>query len=197
MKEKNIFKTLINKKTVGMILSLLIIVIVIGIYSYNSRPKVTSTYINSVLSRSSELTSAKLNYKGITEYEDEGIRFINKGNFLMVYKATVRAGINVDEVRSEIDDKNKIIWLTIPKAEIQDVVVDPSSIKYYDEKMALFNFNEKEDANTAQVLVEKDAMKEAANMGVLELANKQSKELLVGILEDSIDKDYTFRFKTL
>lgn len=197
MKEKNIFKTLINKKTVGIILSLLIIVIVIGIYSYNSRPKVTSTYINSVLSRSSELTSAKLNYKGITEYEDEGIRFINKGNFLMVYKATVRAGINVDEVRSEIDNKNKIIWLTIPKAEIQDVVVDPSSIKYYDEKLALFNFNEKEDANTAQVLVEKDAMKEAANMGVLELANKQSKELLVGILEDSIDKDYTFRFKTL
>ena len=46
----------------------------------------------------------------MTKYTDEGISIINKADFTMVYKATVRAGINVDEVEITSDDDKKIIY---------------------------------------------------------------------------------------
>ena len=149
-------------------------------------------YIDAMLEKSSELITAKFNYTGMSEYEDTGIPIINKSDFVMVYKATARAGIDIKKVDVKIDNYKKIIYLTIPKAEVLDVKVDISSIKYFDEKFALLNINEKEDNNKAIALAEEAAKEEIKNIGVLEMADGQAETLIKGILEDAVPKNYDF-----
>lgn len=162
---------------------------------YNGKAEVDSEYVNVLLEKASELTSAKLNYTGMTEYKDTGIPIINKSDFIMVYKATARAGINMKDVKAEVDDKKKIVRLSIPKAEVLDVKVKASSIKYFDEKFSFLNVNEKEDSNKAIELAEKAAEKELKNMGVLEMADEQAEALIKGLLRDAVPDDYKFDIK--
>ncbi|MDO4673193.1 MAG: DUF4230 domain-containing protein [Porphyromonadaceae bacterium] len=162
---------------------------------YNRKPEVDSEYVNALLEKASELTSAKLNYTGMSEYKDTGIPVINKSDFIMVYKATARAGIDMKDVKVEIDNKKKIVNLRIPKAEVLDVKVNAASIKYFDEKFSLLNTNEKEDSNQAIDLAEKDAKKEVKDMGVLEMADEQAEALIKGLLREAVPDDYKFDIK--
>lgn len=162
---------------------------------YNEKAEVNSEYVNALLEKASELTSAKLNYTGMTEYKDTGIPIINKSDFIMVYEATARAGIDMKDVKVEVDDKKKIVRLSIPKAEVLDVKVKASSIKYFDEKFALLNVNEKEDSNRAIDLAEKAAEEEVRDMGVLEMADGQAEALIKGLLRDAVPADYKFDIK--
>lgn len=159
----------------------------------NKQAKVDTEYLNALVTKSSELTTAKLNYTGMSEYTDTGISFINRSDFIMVYKATVRAGIDVKKVEISSNDNEKIVYVKIPKAIIQDVKIDASSIKYFDEKFALFNVDEKEDGNKAIELAEEAAKKEAANMGILKLADEQSATLIKGIIAESIPDEYEIK----
>ena len=58
--------------------------------------------------------------------------------------------------------------------------------------MKLFNVNPKEDANMAQSKAEEEARKEASEMGILEMADKQSEALIKGLLENAVPDDYEF-----
>lgn len=188
-----------KRKTISTIVTLVILaVIALGtfiLFIYNFQAKVDTEYLNALVSKSSELTTAKLNYTGMTKYTDEGISIINKADFTMVYKATVRAGINVDEVEITSDDDKKIIYVSIPKASVQEVKIDTSSIQFFDQGFALFNTDEKEDNNKAISLAEDAAKKEAASMGVLELADEQSATLIKGILANAIPDGYIIEVK--
>ena len=132
----------------------------------------------------------------MSEYKDTGISFINRADFIMVYQANARAGIDVKEVQIETDDISKIIWITIPNAKILDVKVATDSIKYFDEKFALLNVDYKEDANKATALAEQEAIKELESMGILEMANNQAGALIKGLIQDVIPKNYEIKIKS-
>lgn len=154
----NIFRNKIGR-IVSIVLILAIVVTVITVCSYEPEQTLDTTYIIAKLEKSSELTTAKLNFTGISEFKDAGIPFISKSDFIMVYKATARAGIDVKNIKVKPDDTKHIVWLTLPKAEILDVKVDMNKIKYFDEKFSLFNVDAKEDANKANALAEEEAKK--------------------------------------
>lgn len=182
--------------TISRIIAIAVIVgVVLLIVVFNKNDNVDTTYIFAQLEKASELTTAKLNFTGMTEYKDDGVVVLNKSNFKMIYKATARAGIDVNEVKIDVDDFNKVVLLTIPKAKILDVKVDMESIKYFDEKFSLFNFNSKDDANKANAQVEKGAIEEIENMGILEMANNQAEALIKGLIQDSIPKNYKIKVK--
>ena len=155
--------------------------------------KVDTHYVKALITQSSELTSAKFNYTGMTEYTDSGVAVLNKSNFIMVYEATARAGIDVEKVEVKVNDATKTVSLTIPKAEIQDVNVDTTTIKYFDEGFAIANFNQKQDNNKAIAMAKEDAKEEITTSGVLEMADQQSEALIKGILQPAIPDDYTFK----
>lgn len=191
----NILNAKILKKfklIIIVIAAALLAVILVKVFFNNREVKVDTEYIDAMLEKSSELITAKFNYTGMSEYEDTGIPIINKSDFVMVYKATARAGIDIKKVDVKIDNYKKIIYLTIPRAEVLDVKVDISSIKYFDEKFALLNINEKEDNNKAIALAEEAAKEEIKNIGVLEMADGQAETLIKGILEDAVPKNYDF-----
>lgn len=165
------------------------------ICSYEPEQTLDTTYIIAKLEKSSELTTAKLNFTGISEFKDSGIAFISKSDFIMVYEATARAGIDVKDIKVVADDINHVVWLTLPEAEVLDVKVDMNKIKYFDEKFSLFNVDAKEDANKANALAEEEAKKELASMGILEMANDQAEALIKGLIQDVVPKDYEIKIK--
>ena len=174
---------------------IIVAIIAIAIYIYNKNKKIDTTYLTAKLEKSSELTTAKLTFKGIYEYDDEGIAVINKSNFVMVYEATARAGIDVKEVKIEQDDFKPIVWVTIPKAKVLDIKVDTNSIKYLKTDFTLLNTNPKEDANKANSLAEKDAKTEVEQMGILEAADQQAEALVKGLIQDIVPKKYEIQIK--
>jgi len=196
---KKVFGLLLPTKKAKIIASIIVIIIIVGIASFpflnNSKAKVDTTLLINKLEESSELTTVKLNYKGFAKYEDEGVVLLNRANFSMLYKATARIGVDVKKVSVKADDVRRIVYVTIPKAEVQDVKVDASSIEYFDESFAIFNVNEKEDGNKAIALAEEAAKKEIHEMGGLQMADAQAATLVKGILANAIPDDYTIEVK--
>lgn len=194
----DIFKWFLFNK-IGRIIGIICITFIVSfsvfIYLDNKDSSIDTTYIIAKLEESSELTTTKLNYTGMSEYKDSGISFINRSDFIMVYEATARIGIDVKEVEIEVSDFNKTVWLKVPKAKILDVKVDLGKIKYFDEKFALFNVDYKEDANKATLLAEQSAKEELENMGILDMANTQSITLLKELIKDLIPSNYEVKVK--
>lgn len=196
--KKNYFKWLNNlSKKVKIIIGVIIIlgIILFAIFGVNRKPKVDTVFLKQILTKSSELTTAKLTITGLSDYHDEGVYIFNRADFTMCFTSVIRAGINLENVIIDSDPIQKKIFITIPDAEIIDVKVDPNNIKFYGTGFALFNVNEKEDLAKALSLAEQDARKEASNTGILDLANQQSEILVKGILANAIPKGYTMEVK--
>ena len=51
----------------------------------------------------------------------------------------------------------------------------------------MFKVDQKENANKAQALAERDAKKESAKSGILEMADQQSETLIKGILQGCVN----------
>lgn len=155
--------------------------------------KVSAVSIEERLSKCSDLTTARLDYRGIIRYEDGDIQYINKKSFSMIYDAQIKAGIDLSQ--TEVSVSGRKITVTIPKPEIQDIVVDPDSLEFYDEKLALFNWTKKEDTAKAMEYAEEDAEEKAAHTELIKQASEQAKTvittLLVPVTEDS-GEEYTF-----
>lgn len=83
--------------------------------------------------------------------------------------------------------------IKLPKAEIYSVKVDPGTIQYHDEKIALFNSDGKEDSDKAEKMAEKDAMEQARKCGLLENADKNAEVLVKGLLEGDL-QGYSIEF---
>lgn len=191
-------KDLIREKFAKIIIILLIILALIlacSLLFKNKNAKVDTTYIVQKLEKSSELTTSKLTYEGFSKYIDEGYSFINKQDFFMQYSAEVRAGVDVKDIKVEVGSIFNTITITIPKAKILEVKILPESIQYYNEGLALFNFDSKEDAAKAQKLAEEDAKEKVANMGILEMADSQAEALIKGLVQDVIPEGYKLKIK--
>ncbi len=190
-----IFKTKKSKIIGASVVIIVVAAIIAFSFLHNSKETVDTNFLINTLQKSSELTTAKLNYTGLSKFEDSGIAFLNRADYRMIYRATARIGINVDEVKIDSDDNNKIIYVSIPKAQVQDVKVDTTSIEFFDQKFALFNVNEKEDQNKAIALAEEEAKKEINKMGGLKMADDQSAALIKGILANAIPDGYKIEIK--
>ena len=153
----------------------------------------TSETLMSALESSSELVTSKMTMMGCVEYNDEGVPVLTKGDFVMIYKATVKAGVNVKEIKTAIDNSERVVYIYVPDAEILDVKVIPDSVKYYDKSFVLFNGDPMEDSLRAQQQAEDDAKKEALGTGILEAADKQSETLVKGILQ-GVTEGYEMKF---
>lgn len=197
-KTNGILKVLkISKKKALFILSLVVIVIliIIGVKITNTKSTADFTYLNQLLEKSSELTTAKLKITGIENYKDAGAMIINRSDFTMIYTATIRAGVDLKEVKIEPNNITKEIIITMPKAKVFDCHVNQDEIQYFDEKFALFNVDSKEDANKACALAEQDGIREAEQTGILEFAETEAEYVIKDILINAIPEGYNLIIK--
>lgn len=111
------------------------------------KESVTSTLIVSRLRECSDLTTCILEYQDLVKFEQGSIPLITKKSFSMIYKANIRAGVDLSKASVEVT--RNIVTITIPETEVQSIEVDTNSLRFYDERLALFNWNHKEDIASA------------------------------------------------
>lgn len=194
-KFKKLFKNMNKKIKIACGIVIVVLIAIFVMFGINRNSKVDTTYLTELLTKSSELTTAKLTIKGLSEYHDEGVYIFNKSDFTLYYTTTIKAGINLENVKITSDAIKKKIYITIPEAEIFEAKVDTNDIKIYGSGFALFNTNEKEDMAKAISLAEEDAMEYAKTTGILELANEQSETLIKGLLVNAIPSGYTIEVR--
>ncbi len=183
------------KVLIVLVISISILLLVGSIYiKLTVKEKVDSELLIATLEKSSELTTSTLKYKGLYKFKDDGIRILNRSDFIIEYDAIVRAGIDISEVDISSDNLTKTISISIPKARILDVKI--TNVSFMDSKFSLFNTDSKEDAERAKVEAEKDTKEKMTNMGILEMADTQAEALIKGIIQDSIPKGYEIKVKS-
>lgn len=140
----------------------------------------SATSIQEQLSESSELTTSKLDYRGLVRYENGDIDFLTKKGFTMVYDAEVRAGVDLSQASVELNGRS--ITVQLPMAEVQAISIDPDSIEFYDEAFALFNWDNKRDTTEALVLAKQDAEGKVDQVSMIDQANNQAKTVVESLL---------------
>ena len=156
---------------------------------------VSASSIEERLSKCSSLTTARLDHRGMIKYEEGDIPYINKKSFSMIYDAHIKAGIDLSQAKVEVNGKK--IKVTVPAPEIQDIVVSPDSLEFYDEKLALFNWTDREDTAKAMEYAEQDAAAKASQTDILTQASDQAKTVintLITPISDSKDEEYQIEF---
>lgn len=153
--------------------------------------KLSSTSIQEQLTNTSELATAKLDYRGLVRYEQGDISFINKKAFSMVYDAQVRAGVDLSQARVEVSGKT--VTVTVPAPQMLGIEIDPNSLEFYDSTYSLFNWENKQDTAEALKLAQSDAEAKVDQTGMLDQARSQAHTLVENLLApfEQGDRGYT------
>ena len=176
------------KRLLGILIALLVgAALAAGGMTYlhmKAQPKVDAKGLMERLEESSELTVEKNYYTGIAKFSEGSVPLINKNSFSMKYEAEIDAGFRLEEVTIEVSDDQVLV--TVPKAEILSINIDPDSLEFYDNKTSLFKTDRKEATKQALQIAQKDAEKNATRKGLLEEADKRAEVIFKGILEGGV-----------
>jgi hypothetical protein len=77
-----------------------------------------------------------------------------------------------------VHDDTRTISITLPKATLQSVSVDPDSLRFFDTESSLFNSNEVQDTAEALKHAKKSAANKATKSELLQEADKQAKQIV-------------------
>lgn len=176
---------LLKKAIIGIIVAVVLVAVGFGAAMYvnsTSQPsiKLSADTVQEQLSHSSELATAKLEYRGLVTYEEGDIDFINKKKFTMIYDAEVRVGVDLSQAKVEINERD--ITVTLPQAGLLSVSIDSDSIDFYDESFALFNWQNRSDTAEALNLAADDAENKVDQTGMIEEANEQARLVVENFL---------------
>lgn len=172
----------------------IVIIFVVNIFTKRDDPEISNTFISEKLEEVSELTSAELTYNGLASYSDGEIPLLTKKSFKMIYRAEVDAGIDLSEV--EVEVTNSKVKILLPEAEVQDIIVDPDSLEFYDESFALFNWEDRDDTVEALKLAKEDVLENGNIEELKEKAQEQTEMLLAKMLEEFIgDRELVISYK--
>ncbi len=181
----------------ALIAIVLVAVIAAGGYAfwkYKTTEAVTPDILKATLENSSELTTQKLIYEGVVPYEEGKIPILTKDSFLLVYKATVRAGFDVSDTEVKVNDST--VEVTLPAMEVQEITIDPNEIRTYNTSITLVKPDEKESLTEALKLAEADAEEKAASSGLLEAAAENAESVVKGLLKDAVgEKEIVIKHK--
>lgn len=184
-KRKSKGKTaIVLMRTISIVVVAIAVIFVVHAFTKDEEPEITSTFISEKLEAASELTSAKLTYNGLASYSEGDIPLINKKSFKMIYRAEVDAGIDLSEVDIKVTDSK--VRLTLPEAEVLNITVDPNSLEFYDERFALFNWEDRKDTVEALKKAEEDVLKKGNIDELKTKAREQTEVILKGLLEGCI-----------
>lgn len=155
-------------------------ILVANLFQKRKEPKVSTQVITERMTELSELATSQLQYRGIIRYEEGDIPLLTKKGYTMLYDATVKAGVDLKQASVKISGKK--IHVTLPSAEILDISINPDTLEFYDEKNAIFNWENKKDTVTALKLAKEDADKRIDETELLTNANTQAQQLIKSLL---------------
>ena len=117
-------------------------------------------------------------------------------SYMVTYDGSVTAGVDFSRITVERDENRKIIWVTIPEAEIHHVVIDPESFQLISEKSGLGNPLSVEDVNNSLVELKNKARSRAEESGILKNAEINARLLISSFIIQLEGSRYTIRYET-
>ena len=173
------------KVILAVILALVISIGSISAYKYITTPKEESIPLETTLEDAAELTTQKMIISDVFRSTKGEIPLINKNRFLVQYKTTVTAGLDVQKaVIKETDDK---IQISIPHCTVNEdsIKIKSSDLKIYDTNFAIMSID-KEAVMELVAEAEKKAKEKAGSdeYGFLENADKNAKKVIKGMFEN-------------
>ncbi len=146
----------------------------------------TSTVLSKIV-HIQELATVKYNYSGVIGYKDN-FKILNISvpltdkYFLLKYNGYLKAGVDFGKIKVNINGEN--VHVSMPRAQIFDIVIDENSVKVYDESENAFNPIKISDYNKA-LMDEKETMRQdAIKQGVLKDANNQAELAIKSLLQE-------------
>ena len=141
-------------------------------------------YFTQVISYTSNLKLFNLVELGITE-----------SKYLASYDGVVTAGIDFGSIQVKKDTDRGLIEVTLPRASILNVDIDPESFELYTEKEGWGNPISVADYNQSLLELEKNAADRALERGLLERAEENARQVVENFIRGLMDTSaYTIRF---
>ena len=185
------------KVIIAVVLAVVISIGSISAYKYITSPKEESIPLETTLEDAAELTTQKMIISDVFKSTKGDIPLINKNKFLVQYKTTVTAGLDVQKaVIKETDDKIKI---SIPHCTINEdsIKIKSSDLKIYDTNFAIMSIDKEavmELVGEAEQKAKKKA--ESDEYGFLDSADENAKKVIKGMFENVADgKEVTVTFQ--
>ncbi|NMB27403.1 MAG: DUF4230 domain-containing protein [Tissierellia bacterium] len=174
------------------IISLLVIAIILGLFIYTKhsvKREVTllSDTIEEKISRILELSTVKYNYTNVATYKDNkkvngfNMPFTSK-SFIIKYSGYINAGVDLNGVETHVIDTQSIKMI-LDKPVIFDNVIVEEEVYIYDEKDSVFNKLSFEDLYDVLVKEKETMEEEVIQKGLLNDAEKNTRELLTSLLQ--------------
>lgn len=149
---------------------------------------VTTEFVEDHLADIGELATVEAQYMGVITVEDEeGISFINKTGYSMLYTIEAKCGIQFEDIKVEVSDTE--VKVTLPEPQVLSRHADGKTLQFFDEKWALFKSNEMNDVSNAVTLAEEDFDQQEEKIAqYLDLAKQRAivsvHSLLKGVIGD-------------
>ena len=170
---------------------LLITTVMVAGTNKNHEPQIITKMTLEKIINVSDLSTLEAVYNGIAKVINEDKP--NEIDYYVSYDAKVKAGIDFTQVEIDVDNKEKIITITIPEIKINDVEVDVASLDY------IFLNNK---ANTETVLEQaykkciEDVTNEAnSEKEIYELARENAQNIIEALIKPfvyQLDEEYEF-----
>lgn len=142
----------------------------------SAQPSIDETVVTKQLKACSDLATSKMMYRGLVTYTSGNIELWDKKSFQMIYDAEIKAGVDMSEADVSMDGKR--IEISLPAATIQDVSIDPDSIKIYDQKYSLLNWADRSDTSAAMSEAKADARETAEKSDMAGQADTQARAIV-------------------
>lgn len=177
---KHLSKKLVTLVVIIAAIALVTVGYLLASLQHKETITVSAVSIEERLSKCSDLTTARLDYRGLIRYSEGDIKYLTQKSFSMIYDATITAGIDLSQAEVTLDGTS--IKVVLPQPTFQSIVIDPDSLEFYDEKAALFNWTEKEDTQKAMSYAKEDASAKAEQVELLTQASEQAESVVTNLL---------------
>ena len=163
--------------------------------------EITVEEMNSGLNAMGFLETQEFFFRDVIHYSSMKTLFnwdipFTETSYMVAYDGSVTAGIDFSRIKVERDEGRKIIWVTIPPAEVNHVIIDPNSFELISEKSGLGNPLSVQDVNTGLVELETKARARALEMDLLGKAETNAKLMISSFIIQLAGSRYTIRFET-
>lgn len=122
---------------------------------------------------------------------------LTEKSFTIKWDGVIKAGIQVDQIKIDLDESEKKIIVTIPAAEILSYDIDEDSVEVLDETDNKFNPITVSDKVKFDAETEKEMKERAIENGILEKAQKSAEKIINGIITSNLTaaENYSIEFQ--
>lgn len=177
----------------------------VAVYEEASK-EVDIRVINAKIQDIGELVTVEYLYTDAGKFEDPAKIFgkdipfsFTTKSFIAKWDGIIKAGVDIERIEVEVDDKAKEIIVHIPYAEILSHEVDSDSVETLDEKDGFFNHVNVEDVREFDATSKAAMEQRAIENGILDRAFENAKEVIVKLINNEVVQEmgYTITFETV